>query len=189
MATNDLPVAVTLAASLMDAGTARQGRANAAATVMARRGSGGGVFAGIFGTETIERFLTAQTNQFANHATIVKVLPLLAEWFARQRLDARARVEGLHNDGKAHRVVAEGRGLRPPAPLLRDLSYVAWGPSHPVGSQGMSREDRQCGSEYQTAGYRGDGFSSVCASDIRQDIGKEGRGFKIGKQAEPAAPE
>ncbi len=57
-------------------------------------------FAGIFGTETIERFLHTSYDQFAHRATIAKFLPLLAERFARQRLYALARVEGLHNDGK-----------------------------------------------------------------------------------------
>ena len=57
-------------------------------------------FAGIFGTETIERFLYTSYDQFAHRATIAKFLPLLAERFARQRLYALARVEGLHNDGK-----------------------------------------------------------------------------------------
>ena len=57
-------------------------------------------FAGIFGTETIERFLHTSYDQFAHRATIVKFLPLLAERFARQRLYALARVEGLRNDGK-----------------------------------------------------------------------------------------
>ena len=53
-----------------------------------------------YGPETIERFLASSFDQFASRSTIVKFLPLLAERFARQRLRALARVEGLHADGK-----------------------------------------------------------------------------------------
>jgi arsenate reductase len=57
-------------------------------------------FAGIFGVETIERFLHSSYDQFSGRATVVNFLPLLAERFARQRLNALARVEGLHVDGR-----------------------------------------------------------------------------------------
>jgi arsenate reductase len=57
-------------------------------------------FAGSFGVETIERFLHTSYDQFAGRATVVNFLPLLAERFARQRLQALARVEGLTQDGK-----------------------------------------------------------------------------------------
>jgi len=57
-------------------------------------------FAGLYGTETIERFLASSFDQFALHAKVTRFLPLLAERFARQRLQALARIEGLHNDGK-----------------------------------------------------------------------------------------
>jgi arsenate reductase (thioredoxin) len=57
-------------------------------------------FAGTFGTETIERFLISSYDQLALHATVTKFLPLMAERFARQRLRAVAKVEGLHFDGK-----------------------------------------------------------------------------------------
>ena len=56
-------------------------------------------FAGIFGTETIEQFLTSSYDQFAERARIVTFLPLMAERFARQRLRALAKVEGKSNDG------------------------------------------------------------------------------------------
>lgn len=59
-----------------------------------------GEFTGLYGPETIERFLASSFDQFADRASITKFLPLLAERFARQRLDALARVEGLHADGK-----------------------------------------------------------------------------------------
>lgn len=58
-----------------------------------------GEFSNYFGTETIERFLTSSFDQFANRSTVMKFLPLLAERFARQRLKALAKVEGLHDDG------------------------------------------------------------------------------------------
>jgi protein-tyrosine-phosphatase len=57
-------------------------------------------FAGFYGPESIERFLASSFDQFADHATVTKFLPLLAERFARQRLHALARIEGLHADGK-----------------------------------------------------------------------------------------
>ena len=57
-------------------------------------------FDGVYGTETIERFLVTSYDEFAERATVVNFLPLLAERFARQRLQALARVEGHHRDGK-----------------------------------------------------------------------------------------
>ncbi|MDQ3463900.1 MAG: arsenate reductase ArsC [Actinomycetota bacterium] len=57
-------------------------------------------FDGIFGQQTIERFLHASFDQFAPNAAVTRFLPLLAERFAKQRLQALARVEGLHSDGK-----------------------------------------------------------------------------------------
>jgi protein-tyrosine-phosphatase len=57
-------------------------------------------FRGVFGPETIERFLHTSFDQFATRATILQFLPLMAERFARQRLQALAKVEGLHDDGK-----------------------------------------------------------------------------------------
>ncbi|HVQ49486.1 MAG TPA: arsenate reductase ArsC [Mycobacterium sp.] len=57
-------------------------------------------FDGVFGVETIERFLHSSHDQFAGRATVPNFLPLLAERFARQRLNALARVEGKITDGK-----------------------------------------------------------------------------------------
>ncbi|GAC1405994.1 MAG: arsenate reductase ArsC [Mycobacterium sp.] len=57
-------------------------------------------FDGTFGVDTIERFLHSPYDQFAGRATIPNFLPLLAERFARQRLNALARVEGTVTDGK-----------------------------------------------------------------------------------------
>jgi len=57
-------------------------------------------FAGVYGAETIERFLHSSYDQFASVSTIPHFLPLLAERFARQRLTALARVEGLRTDGR-----------------------------------------------------------------------------------------
>lgn len=57
-------------------------------------------FEGIFGAETIERFLHTSYDQFAGTATVLNFLPLLAERFAKQRLTALARVEGKAHDGK-----------------------------------------------------------------------------------------
>jgi hypothetical protein len=41
-------------------------------------------FEGIFGVETVERFLASSYDQFANRATTTNFLPLLAERFARK---------------------------------------------------------------------------------------------------------
>jgi arsenate reductase (thioredoxin) len=60
----------------------------------------GDEFTGIYGTETIERFLHSSYDQFASHSTVPNFLPLLAERFARQRLTALARVEGLRTDSR-----------------------------------------------------------------------------------------
>lgn len=57
-------------------------------------------FADTFGVDTVERLLHTPYDQFAGRATIPNFLPLLAERFARQRLDALARVEGKIIDGK-----------------------------------------------------------------------------------------
>ncbi len=56
-------------------------------------------FDGVFSIETIEHFLATSYEQFATNATIVTFLPLMAERFARQRLKALAKVEGLTRDG------------------------------------------------------------------------------------------
>lgn len=57
-------------------------------------------FDGTYGAETIERFLHVSYDQFAVAARIPNHLPLLAERFARQRLQALTRVEGHHRDGR-----------------------------------------------------------------------------------------
>ncbi len=57
-------------------------------------------FTGTFNAETIEKFLASSYGEFADRATVVNFLPLLAERFARQRLHALARVEGLASDGR-----------------------------------------------------------------------------------------
>jgi len=57
-------------------------------------------FAGAFNQQTIERFLTTSYDEFAGKATMVTFLPLLAERFAKQRLQAMAKVEGKSADGR-----------------------------------------------------------------------------------------
>jgi protein-tyrosine-phosphatase len=57
-------------------------------------------FAGVYGTDTIERFLYTSYDQFASRASVPHFLPLLAERHARQRLTAQARIEGLRDDGR-----------------------------------------------------------------------------------------
>ena len=56
-------------------------------------------FKGIYGPETIGRFLESSFDQFADRATVTRFLPLLAERWARQRLHALAKVEGLAHAG------------------------------------------------------------------------------------------
>jgi protein-tyrosine-phosphatase len=60
----------------------------------------GDQFAGVFGAETVERFLYSSYDQFAETATVPAFLPLGAERFAMQRLRALAKVEGKVGDGK-----------------------------------------------------------------------------------------
>ena len=55
-------------------------------------------FAGVFGTETIERFLLSSYDEFTGRSVTTTWLPLLAERFARIRLAALARVEGKVTD-------------------------------------------------------------------------------------------
>ncbi len=66
-----------------------------AATAQLRR-----EFDGTFGVQTVERFLQSSYDRFVGRATVPRFLPLLAERFARQRLNALARVEGKAVDGK-----------------------------------------------------------------------------------------
>lgn len=57
-------------------------------------------FAGSFSTETIDRFLHTSYDQFADGSTVTTWLPLLAERFAKIRLQALAKVEGNAADGR-----------------------------------------------------------------------------------------
>ena len=56
-------------------------------------------FGDFFSRETIELFLETSYDQFAERATVHNFLPLMAERFARQRLRALAKVEGVGSDG------------------------------------------------------------------------------------------
>lgn len=51
-------------------------------------------FDGVFGTETIERFVHESYDRLAETASVPQHLPVLTERFARQRLRAAARVDG-----------------------------------------------------------------------------------------------
>ncbi len=55
-------------------------------------------FGGMFGQETIERFLNSSYDEFAARVSVTKYLPTFAERFARERLSALSRVEGLTDD-------------------------------------------------------------------------------------------
>lgn len=52
-------------------------------------------FSGTFGPETVERFIIDSLGRLAPTAKVTTFLPLLTERFARERLHALARVEGL----------------------------------------------------------------------------------------------
>jgi protein-tyrosine-phosphatase len=56
-------------------------------------------FAGTFGPETIERFITDSWDQLATVSRVPRFMPLLAERFARDRLKALARVESGRSGG------------------------------------------------------------------------------------------
>lgn len=53
-----------------------------------------------FGRETVERLVSSSYEHLARQATVVNFLPLLAERFARERLQALAKVEGHDPDGR-----------------------------------------------------------------------------------------
>jgi protein-tyrosine-phosphatase len=55
-------------------------------------------FDGTFGSETIERFLITSYDEFASRLANDTYLPMFAERFARERLNALARVEGKSDD-------------------------------------------------------------------------------------------
>ena len=55
-------------------------------------------FAGMFSTETIERFLVTSYDEIASRLANETYLALFAERFARERLGALARVEGKSDD-------------------------------------------------------------------------------------------
>lgn len=57
-------------------------------------------FEGTFGREAIDRFLRSSYTELSARATVPNYLPLLTEKFARQRLRALAKVDGLLVDGK-----------------------------------------------------------------------------------------
>jgi arsenate reductase len=52
-------------------------------------------FVGTFGPETVERFIIDSLDRLAPDTTVPAFLPLLTERFARERLRALARLEGL----------------------------------------------------------------------------------------------
>jgi hypothetical protein len=81
-------------------------------------------FSETFGVETIERFLTSCYDQLAARATVMTYLPLLAERFARQRLNAVARLEGWIRDCKP--TVLFCAPTTPAAPRWRADSLPTW---------------------------------------------------------------
>ena len=80
-------------------------------------------FAGTFGRETVERFIADSFEQLVPTAKVTNFLPLLTERFARERLRALAKVEGIgsstpgvlflcvHNAGRSQMAAAWLRHL------------------------------------------------------------------------------
>ena len=108
-------------------------------------------FRGIYGAETIERFLSSSYDQLAASAAITKFLPLMAERFGRQRLRALAKVEGLHNDGKPAVLVSLHPQRRPIPDGYGLLRGDRWGPG------GRLVRRLRTGPGDQPVGDRGDG--------------------------------
>jgi len=59
-----------------------------------------GEFTGVFGAETIERMLSDSLAQLSERASLMTFVPLLAERFTRERLQAAARSESPHMNHK-----------------------------------------------------------------------------------------
>jgi arsenate reductase len=57
-------------------------------------------FNGVFGQQTIERFLLTSYDDFGRRVTNERYLPVFAERFARERLLALAKVEGKSSDDR-----------------------------------------------------------------------------------------
>jgi protein-tyrosine-phosphatase len=57
-------------------------------------------FAGVFGPETIQRFIADSRGELEARASVTTWLPILIERFARDRLRALAKVEGSIVDGR-----------------------------------------------------------------------------------------
>ncbi len=97
-------------------------------------------FAGVFGPETIDRFLHSSYDQFAETATVPTFLPLLAERLARQRLRALAEVAGdrdgrpavlflcVHNAGRSQMAMGWFQHLA-------DDRAIAWSGGSEPGTQ------------------------------------------------------
>jgi arsenate reductase len=98
-------------------------------------------FAGVFGTETIERFLITSYDEFAGRLANATYLPMFAERFARERLTALARIEGrsddhrpvvlflcTHNAGRSQIALGFFRALA-------DDRAIAWSGGSEPGSQ------------------------------------------------------
>jgi len=105
-------------------------------------------FAGTFGTETVERLVVDSLHQLLPNATVTAFLPMLTERFARDRLKALAKVDGItagapgvlflcvHNAGRSQmaagwlRHLAGGRvtvwsGGSEPAPQINPAAVAA----------------------------------------------------------------
>ena len=57
-------------------------------------------FHGTYGRETIDRFLHSSYLELTKNATVTTFLPLLAERFAKERLQALTKAEGHSTDGR-----------------------------------------------------------------------------------------
>jgi hypothetical protein len=83
-------------------------------------------FEGVFGQETIERFLQSSYDQFASRATARNFLGLLAERFARQRLRALTTVEGEGDGGVQWFCSSACMGCGDACPIFPGKRYEDW---------------------------------------------------------------
>ena len=119
-----------------------------------------GDFDGVFGTETIERFLTSSYDQFAENAAVTQFLPLLAERFARQRLQAMARVEGqfdgppivlflcVHNAGRSQMAMGYFTSLAGDQAIAWSGGSEPGGAVNPAAIEAMAEVGIDIGGEF-----------------------------------------
>lgn len=108
-------------------------------------------FDGVFGRETVERYVRESYALLAEHATITGFLPVLSGRFARERLLAVARTEGLrtadtaevlfvcvHNAGRSQMAAAWLQELSAGRVHVRSAGSMPGGGVNPVVTKAMA---------------------------------------------------